>query len=530
MAVLLARPTGAAGRRPAAALLALLLTAASGAGPAASLAAQEPADTARVRAPAIRGPEALARSLAEALDDPALARAHVGMTVRSADSGEVLYDRAGQRRFTTASTAKLVTAAVALERLGPGFRWTTRLAACGPVEDGVLRGDLAVVGSGDPTVDRAQLETWAEILRGAGIRRIAGDVVGDATAFPPPTWGRGWMWDDLHLGWAAGVDALQLADPAREVVLRPASRVGDPATAAPRDTLRAPMAPEGHLPMEIRVRTGPAGSELDLRFEPGPGPGTGGRITGWMPADRDSLVLSLAPRHPADRLLSELAGVLARSGPAVEGRFRRRDETGGPGAERRPVPCPGSDEPPAWSAASRSDSLGAVLAHTLGRSDNQAAESLLRTLGLVEGRAGTAAEGASVAASTLADWGVDPGAVTLADGAGLSRYDQAAPSALTRMLRAVWLGPHREVFLDALAAPDRSGTLHGRFRGVPARETLRAKTGSLSSVRALAGYVEAADGQTLAFALMLDGYHVPGSVAEALRDRVVERLALYRAE
>mgnify|MGYP006300894873 CR=1 FL=1 len=189
-----------------------------------------------------------------------------------------------------------------------------------------------------------------------------------------------------------------------------------------------------------------------------------------------------------------------------------------------------ADGPPARSVVSRSDSLGAVLAHTLGRSDNQAAESILRTLGLEEGRSGAAAEGAAVAAETLADWGVDPDAVTLADGAGLSRYDQATPAALTRVLRAVWLGPDREVFLDALAAPDRSGTLHGRFRGVPARRTLRAKTGSLSSVRALAGYVEAADGQTLAFALMMDGYHVPGAVAEALRDRVVERLALYRAE
>ena len=541
-----------------------LLALASG---ATALPAQEtPAgDTATVEPAALVGPGALGRSLDAALDDPALARAHVGISVRAAGSGEVLYERSGHRRFTTASTAKLLTAAAALERLGPGFRWATGLAACGPAEEGTLRGDLVITGAGDPTIGPGRLSAWADSLRAAGIRRIAGDVVADDRAFPPPIWGRGWMWDDLHLGWASGVDALQLADPALEVVLRPGRRLGDTVRLRVRDTLRAPDAVD-RTPVDVRVRTGPRGSELRLRHLPGASPGGRGRIVGWMPADRDSLVLSLAPRHPTDRLLDALAGTFAASGPEVEGSFRRRgddpsaagppradrtprpaprtdgtaargrDEAGGaPGPERnadRPPagPCRAADGPAGRRIVSRSDSLGAVLAEMLGRSDNQAAESILRTLGLEEGRAGTAAEGSAVVSETLAGWGVPPGAVSLADGAGLSRYDQATPAALTRVLRATWLGPHRNVFLDALAAPGRAGTLHGRFRGVPARRTLRAKTGSLSSVRALAGYVEAADGRTLAFALMLGGYHVPGDVAEALRDRVVERLALYRAE
>lgn len=556
MALLLSPRLPRPGGRTAGGLLPLLLLLATlpaaSLSTAASLTAQ---DTTDVEPPALRGPGALARSLDAALDDPALARAHVGMAVRSAETGELIYGRAAHRRFTTASTAKVVTAAVALERLGPGFRWTTRLAACGPVDrDGALDGDLVITGSGDPTVDRGRLTAWADTLRAAGIRRIEGDVVADDRAFPPPIWGRGWMWDDLHLGWASGVDALQLDEPAVEVVLRPGARVGDPVRAEVREAAGGGEA-SPRPPVDLRVRTGPAGSELRLRHRPGPAPGPAGRIVGWLPADRDSVRLSLAPAHPTGRLLDELAAVLAGDGPAVEGSFRRRPEadagearsrppdaagsrTGGrAGGERPPGepaegeaadPCPPGAAPPSWTASSRSDSLGAVLGPVLARSDNQAAEALLRTLGLVEGRAGTAREGAAVASETLAGWGVGPDAVTLADGAGLSRYDRATPAALTRVLRATWLGPHRDVLLDALAAPGRAGTLHGRFRGVPARASLRAKTGSLSEVRALAGFVEADDGQTLAFALMIDGYHVPGRVAEALRDRVVERLGLYR--
>ena len=84
------------------------------------------------------------------------------------------------------------------------------------------------------------------------------------------------------------------------------------------------------------------------------------------------------------------------------------------------------------------------------------------------------------------------------------------------------------MFRSALPAPREEGTLHGRFEGVPAREAVRAKTGSLDAVRGLAGYVTAGDGETLVFALLLNGYGVPGDAAEELRDLLVEQLALYR--
>jgi len=424
---------------------------------------------------------------------------------------------------------------VAMDRLGPGYRWTTRLVSDGPVSDGRLRGDLWIVGSGDPTLGPGDLARWASRIRAAGIRRIDGDVVGDARAFEPPIWGRGWMWDDLHLGWATGVTGLQLDDAAVGAFLFPGEEIGSPARARVAE-------PDTALPVPVEARTGAPGSRLRLRYLPGGRAGARdapGRavIRGWVPADADSVELSLASAHPTRHLLGRWRRVLADSGVAVEGELRLPragesapvgdgDEAGEPGGEGA-RPDAAAREPAGFRAAFRSDSLGAVLGDVLRPSDNQGAEALLRTLGREEGREGSAEEGIGVVLGTLAGWGIDPGAVSLADGSGLSRYDQLTPRAVTRLLRAMWRSPHYGLFADALPAPGESGTLRARLLGTPAREAVRAKTGSLSSVRGLAGYVEDGDGETLIFALLVNGYAVPGDVAEGLRDLLVEQLSLF---
>lgn len=489
--------------RTASAAVALALALALTALPAASVGQVAGAEEGATVDPPVDRAE-LARRLDRLVSDPALARAHVGLHVQIAETGEVLFDRGGEKRYTAASTAKLLTGAVALRRLGPGFRWRTRLVADGPVASGELRGALHVIGDGDPTLGTNDLRAWARALQRAGIREIRGDVVADDRAFPPPIWGRGWMWDELHLGWAAGVSGLRLADASIVAWLRPGAEVGAPASLTP---------PSSALPVAVQVETGPPGSELQLRYLPGTTPG-GGRITGWIPLGRDRARLSFAPRHPTEHLLSHFARVLEEEGVRVGGRLVRREGDG-------PAPSGG------WSVTFRSDSLGAVLPSILRTSDNQGAESLLRTLGRVEGDGGTAEEGLRVVEETLAGWGVEPGAVELADGSGLSRYDQVAPAALVRALRAVWQSPHHALFRRSLAAPGEWGTLRRRLDGTPARATLQAKTGSLSSVRGLAGYVEDGDGETLIFALLIQGYDAPGGTATALRDLLVEQLSLF---
>ncbi|HKK08524.1 MAG TPA: D-alanyl-D-alanine carboxypeptidase/D-alanyl-D-alanine-endopeptidase [Gemmatimonadota bacterium] len=494
--------------RLAPALLGLLLPAVPAVGQTAAPSAP-PSDTARAAPPPPLDREGLARRLDAILDEPSLARAHVGLLVASAETGETLYARAAEKRFTTASTTKLIVSSVALQRLGASFRWETRAEAGRRPEHGVLHGDLWIVGGGDPSLDEGDLRTLAGRLHAEGIRRVTGDVVGDDRRFDPPRWGRGWMWDDLSGGWASGVSGLELHPGRVRAFLRPGSATGAPATLELED-------PGPALPLDLRVRTGAPGSEPRLRFLPGRGPVPESAVlAGWIPADADSVPLYLATDHPTTYALARLAAALADSGIRVDGRFRRA----GPG-ELPPEP--------AWSDTLRSDSLGAVLGEMLHPSDNAMAESFLRTLGAEEGRSGSDTEGLRVEEETLSGWGVEPASYELTDGSGMSRYDEIAPAALVRVLRTMWRRPDFGVFRDALPAPGEWGTLSGRFPGVPASGAIRAKTGSLASVRGLAGYVTAGDGETLVFALLLNGYSAPGDVADSLCDLLVEQLALYR--
>lgn len=498
-------------------LLAALLPA------AAAPAAPAPADGAGLRAgqPAVRqvparadtleeavtGPEELRRRLRSILREPSLTRAHVGLVVQVAETGRILFERAPHRRFVPASNTKIVTGAVALHQLGADHRWETRLVATGPIRDGTLRGDLWVVGGGDPLLGREDLGALADRLRQAGVRRVSGDLVGDGRRYPAPQWGSGWMWTDVYTGWGAGISALRL-DPGRiRASLLPGPAMGDSA----RLVLRA----GGPLPtIRNRARTGPPGSDVRLDFVPDPRfePPA---LEGWIPADADSVDLYLAPDHPTTHVVEALADSLAGEDVRIAGEVRRARR----GEEPSGV---------AWTDTLRSDSLGAVLPELLKPSDNQIAEMLVRALGVEEDDRGTAEAGLGVVEDQLQEWGIEAGAIDLNDGSGMSRYNQVTPAAMTRLLRRLWQLPDYGLFRDALPVAADDGTLEGRLLGTPAANNLLGKTGSLSSVRALSGYVRAGDGTTLVYSLLLNGYDGSGDVAIAMEDLMVEQLSLYR--
>ena len=464
------------------------------------------AATAPAYATRLESPAELAARLERILADPALTRAHVGLIVQVAETGEVLYEVQAEKLFVPASNTKIVTAAVALDVLGPGFRWETTLAADGPVVDGVLQGDLWIIGGGDPTLTREDVHAWPGLLARAGIRRIAGDILGDDRAFEGPQWGQGWFWHEIYSSWAAGVSALQVQPNTVRARLVPASSVGRPAVFELEE-------PGPSLPIEVQVRTGAPGSSVRLRYEPPP---EGGDVVmaGWIPAG-DTVELHLATGHPTLYLLAQVERALAQAEIEVEGAIRRASDAAPP-------------HDPTWSQVIVSDSLGAVVAEMLKPSDNQMAESILRTVGLEMAGEGTAEAGLEIAGGVLQRWGIEPGAMSLSDGSGLSRYNRIAPRAMARLLRAMWRHPQYGILLDALPIAGVDGTLRRRLSGTPGEENVRAKTGSLAAARALSGYLTDGSGETLVFSLMVNDYDVPGSVAVALEDLIIEQVAMYR--
>jgi serine-type D-Ala-D-Ala carboxypeptidase/endopeptidase (penicillin-binding protein 4) len=462
------------------------------------------------------GPGPSAEPLASALDsifaDSAFARARWGVMIRSLDSGRTLYRRDAEKLFVPASNQKLVTAAVALETLGAEYRFRTRVEASGTVVDGVLRGDLVVRGSGDPTISaafggaRATLRGWADSLRARGITRVDGSLVGDDDALDDVPLGRGWAWDDLDAAYSAEVGALQLNEGFVTLRLRPASSVGGAATIALDP-------PTGYLPVAGAVLTVPTGSGTRVAVTRAPvGPGI--LVNGTIAVDTPWVEATVAVRDNTLFFLHVLRETLAEAGIAVAGGPVDRDS--------RPGPAPATTV----LFTHHSPPLGAVLAAFLKPSQNQIGELLLKTMGRELRAEGTADAGLAAVDSALRAWSMPAGAMRAADGSGLSRYNLIAPEMLVGVLAHMARSPRSEVFRQALPVGARDGTLTARMVGTPLAGNLQAKTGTLTGVRSLSGYMTTAAGQRIVFSILVNSHTRSSRDA----DRVAEAalLRVYR--
>jgi D-alanyl-D-alanine carboxypeptidase/D-alanyl-D-alanine-endopeptidase (penicillin-binding protein 4) len=179
-----------------------------------------------------------------------------------------------------------------------------------------------------------------------------------------------------------------------------------------------------------------------------------------------------------------------------------------------------------WQSAPLRD----ILPTLLKPSQNQIAETLLRTLGGQTRNVASVDSGRAAVRATLQGFGIADDAYVIADGSGLSRYDYVAPEALARILLGMARRPDFDLFYQALPIAGVDGTIAGRMRGTAAANNVHAKTGSIANVRSLSGYVTTADGEKLVFVMIANHFSVPRRVVEVVQDRVLERLAYFRRQ
>lgn len=475
----------------------------------AALAACTPGATRGGRAAAT----VLARTIDRALADPALARSGVSLLVVSLDRGDTLYAREADRLVTPASNLKLVTAAAALDLLGPDYRFVTSLVATGPIERDTLRGDLVLVGRGDPDLVTADLVALVDTLAMQGVRVVAGDVRADASWFDDVEWGSGWMWDDGPFRYWPYVSALTLNDNAVTVVARPAATPG-----APVATRLVP--PTAYVRVNVDATTTPADVEPALEVDRHWTPVKENVIDvrGSLPVGADSVVAIRTVEDPALYAATVLAELVAARGIEVAGEVRRADL-----ATR-------ADAVVDTIARHVSEPLAASVKNFLKESDNLTGEQLVKTMGAeVAGPPGTYAKGlAAERAFLAAEAGIDTTALRLADGSGVSRYNLLTAGQLVRLLAVLDARPDlRAAWRDALPVAGVDGTLSDRMRGTAAEGRVRAKTGSLSGVSALSGYAPTAAGETLAFSMIVEFFVGPTDPRRAVQDSVAVALARF---
>jgi len=418
--------------------------------------------------------------------------------------GERLAAADPDRAVPPASNAKLVTTALALDVLGPDHRIETRVHGRGGVDGGVLGGDLVVVGAGAPDFDRAEVEALAAAVAGR-VDRVAGDLVLDCSRFDGPAFALGRTWGDGKHAYGAPTSALAVGGNTVTASVGGDGAGGVEATVGPATAA---------VETRVDLTAAPDADEADLSVFTDPGDGTV-HVEGRAPPDatvRREAPVHVPVRHAGHLLLDALAG----AGVDVAGHLVVRDDPATAAAVGGGA-VDGAVEPTAELAAVESAPVRDLVRAMNVSSDNFVADQLARVVAAEATGEGSWDAWADLVADRFADLGVET--VRFRDGSGLSRYDRVPARGLVALLDWVRERPWADVFFDSLPAPGE-GTLSGRLAGVD----LRAKTGTLTGVRALSGRIERADGPVL-FSVLLSDVTVEADRARDLQDEWVRWLA-----
>ena len=443
---------------------------------------------------------------------PQFSNMHWGILLFAPERRDTLASVNADRLFMPASNMKLVTSAVALAQLGPDFLWTTTVTRTGPVHRGMLRGDIVIDGTGDPSVSRAMrpdpLDAFAPLvtaLQAAGVTQVRGRVRASMTpAFPGSPLGFGWDWDDLHEPYGAGVTELLWNEAFTEMQIRGCGSSGRRACITTSPLRATPV-----IHADVRVRAAGSGAPQIAWWRDSatvPGITVRGSI-----ALGDSISFSAAQPDGRATYLAAVTEALQRAGIVVRGRAHGAI----PGAAR--------DTMADTIVVLRSHPLREVIVAMQKPSQNQIAESMFRTLALRGTGVGTPDSARAVVERQLLAWGVRADAHAIRDGSGLSRHDYLSPRLLVQVLDTMRRRSDFNVYHDALPTAGVDGTLRNRMQSF-ALGRVHAKTGTIDKARALSGYVTTADGELLLFSIIANNHTVPNREIDRVQDLIVERL------
>jgi D-alanyl-D-alanine carboxypeptidase/D-alanyl-D-alanine-endopeptidase (penicillin-binding protein 4) len=455
----------------------------------------------------------LRRDIIEATQGSGVQRGVWGIAVHSLDRNERLFELQPRTLLVPASIAKLAAVATAVDAVGWEYQFETTVQATGPVVDGVLTGDLLAIGSGDPTiggragVDMADPLAWAIALRTRGLRRIDGRIIGDDDAVEEPRPQLAWAWDDIGYPGGALFGALNYAENRMTVTVTPGPTVNTPAALAvdPRAATR---------PLANRVFTGAAGTPQQIWPEQRPAEPFL-TIAGSVPVGPPARV-TIAVGNPTIWFASVLRYYLQGEGIEVTGDAWDIDEAMPPPDRARAQVL----------LTTRSKPLRDIVQPLLKESINLYAEAVMR-LNAAPGQPRTNDAALAGFAKRLTAWGIPAAAQQQVDGSGLSRRGTISADTVLTVLQHMHDPSGMSPFMTALPIAGVDGTLSERMKNTPAAGNVRAKTGTMSNIRSLAGYVKTRDGETLAFVAMVNNFEGAGTAANQALDAIAISLASF---
>jgi D-alanyl-D-alanine carboxypeptidase/D-alanyl-D-alanine-endopeptidase (penicillin-binding protein 4) len=475
----------------------------------------------------------LAEAIDQVLSSRTAHRSFWGVHIVELNSGRVLYERNSEKLFVPASNQKLLSTALALSLLGPDHRYTTSLVSEAEIgNDGVLQGDLVLLGGGDPNLSARILpynstrsfqqdlllpiSELAEQAVQSGLKRIEGSIVGDDTRYVQQPHGSGWAIDDPKWGYGAPISALSFNDNVVTMRVLPGRAAGQPARVEFKPDV--PYFSFSNRTRTMATRT--VAQRLDLDNQSG----TGNLLLwGQISVRSRGRSIEVAVDNPALFAAVALRERLAELGVEIAGETRAR--------HRLPLDVPdlkgGSPkEEDATTAIAmiQSGSLAEDLPVVNKVSQNLHAEMLLREVGYARRDVGSFEAGLEEMKSFLREAGINKWQYRLRDASGLSRQNLISPAATVQLLTHMAKSKYGDLYRASLAVAGEDGTLDWRFSRSPVRGRISAKTGTLTGVSALSGYAQTQDGRDLVFSIYVNNSAAPNSYVRRLIDRIAEAM------
>lgn len=419
-------------------------------------------------------------------------RSRWGILIQTLSKATTLYSRDAQQYFIPASNVKLLTTAAALQKLGPQFRIITSVY-------GSQKGSLYIVGRGDPSIGETQLKDLAKQLKQRGVNQVS-ELIADDSYFPGDSVNPKWEWEDVQAGYGAPINSLIFNENAIKLVLSPQS-IGQPLRVTFADVTEANQ-------WRIENNSATVGKDESEFVEVG--------RDFWQPVIRvrgnlrfgsESEFAYVSVVNPANNFIQRFRQVLNAEGITV----------------KQALVASNTQPQTQELAAIESPPLADLVRETNQESVNIYAEVLLRLLGKTApvSRKDRVEFGLQELAAALTQLGVNPDGYVLADGSGLSRQNLVSPEALVQTLRLMANSSVKSIYRDSLPIAGTSGTLKNRFNNTSAQGIVRAKTGTLTGVSALSGYVEVANFEPLAFSIIINQSDLSAEDLRAAIDEIV---------
>lgn len=461
-------------------------------------------------------PEELTEKIETIINDSLFSHAHWGVLIESLQTGKMIYERNSERMFMPASNEKIPTAAVALTTLGSDFNFETVVGYSGIIQDSVLNGDLIIIGDGDPTISDRIYETpttifeqWADSLVSLGIKSINGNIIGDDNKFDDEHIGYGWPLDGLDYWYSAEIGALQLNENYVDLQIVPPLTMTD-------TLIIIPDLVSNYYKLINEIEIVDTGSNnLSITREYG---NNEILLQGNIVRGSDSFERSPTITNPTKFYVTVLKEVLENKDISVLG---------------SPLDC---DELINYSDSIKiTDSLivhnslplSDILTVLMKKSQNLYAETMVKVLGYNNSGLGSFEEGKKVIENVLQDFGVEPETYAYRDGSGLSRYNFISPKQIVSILKGVKESSDWNIWYDLFPIAGIDGTLKWRMKRTKAEGNVRAKTGTISNVRGLSGYVKTAEGEDIVFSFLINGHLKTSRDTELITDKILELIAEY---